>query len=160
MTDDLVSRLRAQMLFPEDDVIREVCTCMPWKLSEVRHHAHLLHVNLREFDGMALVTRRAAAFSTFPLRMTNGSDSEVTIGAACKGRSPSHQLNTYEKVRGTVYFGMQETGSLQDWHERQSSRRPHARRSLEGSRACPGMVIWFIVIGIWLCFFPWCFPLF
>ena len=94
MTDDLVSRLRAQMLFPEDDVIREVCTCMPSKLSEVRHHAHLLHVNLREFDGMALVTRRAAAFSTFPLRMTNGSDSEVTIGAACKGRSPSHQLNT------------------------------------------------------------------
>ena len=43
---------------------------------------------------MARASLLIGAFTTMPLKLINGSDSEVCIGAWAKGRSPSASLNS------------------------------------------------------------------
>ena len=94
MHTGLLQKLEARESdFPEDAAITEVVRCLPWKVDASHSFDTPLHVNIRELEGISEVARLAGRFTSFPAKLINGSDSEVSIGAWAKGRSPSYKLN-------------------------------------------------------------------
>ena len=71
----------------------EVIGAVPWEVDWEADFQHSAHVNIQEALAMKRRLIQSMSEGVVPLRLANGSDSWVTIGAWGKGRSSSIQLN-------------------------------------------------------------------
>ena len=74
-------------------LVKEVVESVPWHTYSSRKFPGIKHVNIRELGGLCETNRRSAELSLFPVRNVIGTDSNVSLGALAKGRSPSFHLN-------------------------------------------------------------------
>ena len=98
---------------PVDRDIQDVFTSAVWKVTWSRRFDEVAHVNLQELLEISEEVQEVSMLTTAPARHVNGMDSNVSLGVAAKGRSPSHLLNgRLKQLASRKIFGRKELGSV------------------------------------------------
>ena len=85
-------------LVPEAPFIADVVGALDWEVTSSHAFAETSHINLQETGEIRLLLRKLSRRSLAPLRHTNGTDSNVALGAWGKGRSSSFLLGGQLRV--------------------------------------------------------------
>ena len=93
-------------LLPAFDTIEEMVSCCQHHVSRAHPCRRSLHINLQEIDEVILEVEAAAEQYGVGVRLVNGVDSNVTLGAWAKGRSSSNAVNrSLQRGCGWEVFG-------------------------------------------------------
>ena len=109
--------LRSSLLDADDEAadrdVEQVFTSAPWRVTRSRKFDEAAHVNLQELLEISEEVREISMLSTAPSRHVNGTDSQVSLCAAAKGRSPSHLLNgRLKQLAARKIFGRKDLGNV------------------------------------------------
>ncbi len=102
-----------------DPLAGELVECMQWTVHRSRTFRSSKHVNLQELEEVCEELRASVRRDIMGSRHVNIVDSLVSLGAWCKGRSSSFQIN--KKLRRVVGWRVLGRKSLENMHVRSAS---------------------------------------
>ena len=85
--------LDAEKLLPAVDDVEAITRCLDWRVTRSHDFRIERHTNLQEMEEARLELMGQVDRDPTPGRHLNGTDSKVSLGAGCKGRSPSPSVN-------------------------------------------------------------------
>ena len=103
-------------LLPPDPLAAEIVKCIDWRVTRSHSFSETSHINLQEMHELRLELQDSANRSLTPLRLVNGTDSMVCLGAWARGRSSSYLLNGI--LRRTLGWQIMGRKSLSNFHLR------------------------------------------